>query len=317
MICGALRHDYICIMNKRLRIVFMGTPDFALPTLQILLSQGYDIPVVITAPDKAAGRGLKKRQSTIKLFALSEKIDVWQPINLKDESFQSELKLLNADLFIVVAFRILPDSVLDIPKLGSINLHASLLPQYRGAAPINWAIINGEKESGVTTFFIKAKVDTGDILMQKKIPIHSDDDSELLHDKLMLLGAETMLETVKLIESGHYKPIPQQSGKELKPAPKIYRELGELKASMSAQQAYNLIRGLSPHPACFFNYEGKQIKIYKTNTPENKLFGDRFFQKHGGKIYLHFFDASLEITSLQQQGKKRMSADDFIKGFRF
>ncbi len=304
-------------MSKPLRIVFMGTPDFALPSLEILLKHGYDIPLVITAADKPAGRGLKKRPSPIKSFALKNNIEVRQPQNLKDASFQSELRQLNADLFIVVAFRILPKSLLEIPRIGSVNLHASLLPQYRGAAPINWAIINGEQETGVSTFFIKPKVDTGDILMQEKTTIDIHENSEQLHDRLMIMGAKTLLKTVRMIESGQFKAIAQQASGDYKPAPKIYRDLGLLKASMTAMKAYNLIRGLCPYPACYIEHRGKQIKIFETALPSNRLSQGDFFFKEDGKIYLQFNDAALEVFSIQAQGKKRMPAAEFIKGFRF
>jgi len=304
-------------MSKALRIVFMGTPDFALPSLEMLLNQGYDIPLVITAADKPAGRGLKKRPSPVKSFAIDHQLEVWQPQNLKDTLFHSALRQINADLFIVVAFRILPKAVLEIPRIGSINLHASLLPQYRGAAPINWAIINGEKETGVSTFFIKPKVDTGDILMQEKTSIDIHENSEQLHDRLMMIGAKTLLKTLRLIESGQFKPVPQQETGAYKPAPKIYRDLGLLKPSMHAMDAYNLIRGLYPYPACYFEHRGKQIKIFETALPSNHPSQENFIFKENGKLYLQFDDAVLEVITLQVQGKKRMPAAEFIKGFRF
>ena len=252
------------------RIVFMGTPDFAIPSLQKLLEAGYEIPAVVTAPDKPAGRGMKLTESAVKKFALSKGLKVLQPEKLKNQDFIEELKNLKADMQVVVAFRMLPEVVWNMPPMGTINLHASLLPQYRGAAPINWAIINGEKETGVTTFKLKHEIDTGDILLQEKITIGDRETAGELHDRVKEIGAELLLQTIDKLSHNKLQETPQSiisgtSGDQryLHHAPKISTETCEIKWEKSTDEIYNLIRGLSPNPAAFTFLNGKKIKIFR------------------------------------------------------
>jgi methionyl-tRNA formyltransferase len=260
-------------MIKNLKIVYFGTPDFAVAGLKTLIDNNYNIAAVVTAPDKPAGRGKKLKSSAIKEFAQKHNLKILQPNNLKSPGFIEELRNLNANLQVIVAFRMLPEIVWAMPKYGTFNLHASLLPQYRGAAPINWAIINGEKETGVTSFFLKQKIDTGNIILQKKTDIKETDNAGTLHDKLMILGAEVILETVKLIEQEKVNPIPQDkiiSGK-LKTAPKIFKNDTIINWDKKALEIHNLVRGLSPYPAALTKLNGKTLKIYETsltNTPQ-------------------------------------------------
>lgn len=247
-------------MNKKdLRIVFMGTPDFAVETLKLLVENGYNVVGVVSTPDRPAGRGYKLQESAVKKYALSRGLYIMQPEKLRDESFLNELKRLNADLQIVVAFRMLPEVVWDIPPKDTFNVHASLLPQYKGAAPINWAVINGEKETGVTTFFLSHEIDTGDILFQEKISINDEDNAEVVHDKLMTLGAQLALKTVDAIENGEIKPKAQSkyyiNEAELKPAPKLFRDNTEIDWNKSGIEIYNFVRGLSPYPAAWTELE--------------------------------------------------------------
>ena len=238
--------------KEDLRIVFMGTPEFAVESLKALVESGYQVVGVITMPDKPIGRGHKIQYSAVKEYALSQNLTILQPENLKNEDFLTRLKTLKADLQVVVAFRMLPKAVWDMPPFGTFNLHASLLPQYRGAAPINWAIINGEEETGATTFFLTHEIDTGNIILQKKIPINRTDNAGTIHNKLMTLGAEMVLETVDLLLNEKIKAIPQKNlidkNETLKPAPKIFRETCQLSLDKSVEEAYNFVRGLSPYP---------------------------------------------------------------------
>jgi methionyl-tRNA formyltransferase len=310
-----------------MRIVFMGTPDFAVASLEKIIESGQNVVAVVTAPDRPAGRGQKLMPSDIKEAALKHNIPVLQPEKLKSEEFIAELKNINADLFVVVAFRMLPEIVWNMPKFGTINLHGSLLPQYRGAAPINWAVINGEKETGVTTFFITHEIDTGNILEHRKISISEKDNAGTIHDKLMMVGAELLAETIGKIQRNEIKAQPQESfiGKqELKHAPKIFRETCHINWNRTTDEIYNLIRGLSPYPAAYSDLaeEGKElvsIKIFETdkeeilkqvqNKPPGKIETD-------GKTYLRIYtnDGSLSILSLQYPGKKRLSIEEFLKG---
>ncbi len=308
---------------KKLRIIFMGTPDFAVPSLKILLDNGYDIVAVITAPDKPAGRGMKISESDIKKFAAAQNLKILQPEKLKNPEFINELRSLNADLQIVVAFRMLPEIVWNMPPMGTINLHGSLLPQYRGAAPINWAIINGEKETGVTTFKLKHEIDTGDILLQKKIEIGDTETAGELYDRMKEIGAELLLRTINNIKENKIQEVPQtQAGtgekEKLHHAPKISAETCEIKWGENTDDIYNLIRGLSPYPAAFTFLKGKKLKIFsveKERAATTNLPGDI---ESDNKSFLKFAcnDGNISIKELQLEGKKRMSVGDFLRGWR-
>lgn len=314
--------------KKDLRIVYMGTPDFAVESLKRLVEGGYNVVGVITMPDKPMGRhGSVLQPSPVKQYAVSQGLRVFQPEKLKDESFVEELRSLQADLQIVVAFRMLPEVVWNMPRLGTFNLHASLLPQYRGAAPINWAVINGDTETGITTFFLKHEIDTGEIIQQVRVPIADTDNVEIVHDKLMLLGGDLVLETVDAILNGTVKPIPQedlmQQGTELRPAPKIFRETCRIDWSKGGKQVYNFVRGLSPYPAawtelCSSDGTRQVLKIYET---------EKVFESHDRKVgtvhtdmktYFRIAvkDGFVKVTTLQLAGKKRMSVGDFLRGYR-
>ena len=307
-------------MAEDLRIIFMGTPDFAVPTLQVLVESGYPVVAVITAPDKPAGRGLKLVQSPVKEYALSRQIPVLQPTNLKDEAFLEELRSYRASLQVVVAFRMLPEAVWSMPAKGTFNIHASLLPQYRGAAPINWALINGEKESGVTAFFLQHQIDTGDIILQQKVAITEDDNFGTLYEKLKHAGAALALQTVEAIAAGTVATQPQPLSQELKAAPKIFKETCEINWQQPAAQVRNFIRGLSPYPAAWTMLEGKVLKVFaaelvSTDSPDA---GPGTFWSDN-KTYLHFATAAgtLSLTDLQLEGKKRMTIAEFLRGYRF
>ena len=306
-------------MNEHhLKIVFMGTPDFAVPSLDALVKNGFPVKAVVTAPDKPAGRGLRLQQSPVKVYAQKKGIPVLQPKNLKDPHFLNKLRDLDADLFVVVAFRILPPEVFRIPPKGSINLHAALLPQYRGAAPINWAIINGERVTGVTTFFIEKEVDTGHIIFQDSVGIGEDETAGELHDKLMKVGASLILDTVIAVENGSIVESPQPEVEELKKAPKIFPEQCRIDFTMPVDQAYNFIRGLSPVPGAWFEFEDKRMKVYRTEEEKKKhtqepgeiLSDDRTYFK------LIFPDGFLNVTELQVEGKRRMTVEEWLRGRR-
>ncbi len=300
-----------------MNIIFMGTPQFAVPSLNILLNSHHKISAVVTVPDKPKGRGQHLAQSDVKKFAAEAGLNILQPDSLKDPEFIEELKSLSPDLIVVVAFRILPKSVFKLPKFGSINLHASLLPKYRGAAPINWAVINGERETGVTTFFLQEKVDTGSIIMQKSIDILSDDNAGSVHDKLMSIGAQVVFDTVDMIENTNGAPqIFKQNNSEATPAPKIFKDDCRIDFDQAVDKVYDFIRGLSPYPGAFTEYRGKQIKILSTSKSHwDSLKGPgRFFIKEG-KLYVSTLNEFLEITELQMEGKKRMSSAEFLNGY--
>ncbi|MEO8108401.1 MAG: methionyl-tRNA formyltransferase [Ginsengibacter sp.] len=311
-------------MNK-LRIIFMGTPDFAVPSLKILLENGYDIIGVITAPDRPAGRGMKISESDVKKFAQSKSLKVLQPEKLKNLAFIEELKDLNADLQIVVAFRMLPEIVWSMPPLGTINLHASLLPQYRGAAPINWAIINGEIQTGVTTFKLKHEIDTGDILLQEKISIGDTETAGELYDRMKETGAALLLQTVNELSDGKAKEISQQqfqtfqeSSLQLHHAPKITAETGEIDWNKNVSEIYNLIRGLSPYHAAYTFLKAKKLKIFATEkeiaktkeTPGTVISDNKSFLKFACK------DGYILVKELQLEGKKKIFVEDFLRGWR-
>ena len=315
-------------MNKEsLRIVFLGTPEFAVESLDALVSGGYNIVGVVTMPDKIGGRGHKVIESPVKQYAVAHGLKLMQPANLKEPEFVEELRSLNADLQIVIAFRMLPEIVWSMPPMGTFNLHASLLPKYRGAAPINRAVMNGETETGVTTFFLKHEIDTGDIIQQVAVPIEIDDDVETVYDRLMHLGASLVLETVEAILAGTVKPIEQEklltTGEEPTPAPKIFKEDCRIDWNKTSWEVYNHIRGLSPYPAAwsaFVDAQGTeyQFKVFKTSHPEKFQSspvapGTIEYTKHTIKIACA--DGFIEILSLQLAGKKRMSSDEFLRGF--
>ncbi len=303
-----------------MKIVFMGTPDFAVASLNALLDADFDIVGVITAPDKPAGRGQKINESAVKQFAVQRGLRVLQPVKLKDPDFLNELKSLNADIQVVVAFRMLPELVWNMPPKGTINLHASLLPQYRGAAPINWAIINGEKRSGVSTFFLKQEIDTGDLLFAEEIDIEDDDTAGVLHDKLMVIGAGLLVKTIRAIEAGKYKEIPQNTHQEneLKKAPKIFREDCQINWDRPVKEVFNLIRGLSPYPAAFCQLQDKVLKIYRATAEEKPISEKPGDILTDNKTYLKFacHDGLISVLELQLEGKKRMKVDEFLRGVR-
>lgn len=302
-----------------MRIVFMGTPPFAVTSLDALIKSGCNVIGVVTAPDKPAGRGQKVSQSAVKEYALEHGLKVLQPLKLKDQDFLDELKALGADLFVVVAFRMLPAIVWTMPLRGTINLHASLLPQYRGAAPINWALINGEKESGVTTFFIKEDIDTGDILFTEKVTLTGHETAGELHDRLMNKGSVLLVKTVKAIESGRYSENPQAllvEGLELKLAPKIFKETCNINWNQSAEAIYNLIRGLSPVPSAFTQLNSKTFKIYKAEVDDKHPAIQPGGFLTDNKTYLKFAttDGFINVLDVQLEGKKRMGIEEFLRG---
>jgi methionyl-tRNA formyltransferase len=298
-----------------MKIIFMGTPDFAVPSLKALVESSHTVIGVVTGADKERGRGRKLTYTPVKEFALKNNIPVLQPEKLKDENFIGRLKELNADIYVIVAFRILPVEIFTIPPKGSFNLHGSVLPKYRGAAPIQWALINGDNETGVTTFMLEQKVDTGNIIIREKIKIEDGDDFGALHDKLSLLGAEVVLKTVSLIDSGEFKLLKQDDSLS-SPAPKITKELTEINWNKSAQEIHNLIRGLSPFPGAYFKFNDKVIKIYRSNIIKQSHSPGEFIQSKHSLITGCGKD-SLDIIELQQEGKKRMNIDEFLRGFSF
>ena len=298
-----------------MRIVFMGTPDFAVPSIRILLEHRYDVAAVVTAPDKPRGRGQQLSFTPVKEFALLHQLPVLQPENLKDASFVSQIQQLQPDLIIVVAFRILPRELFSLPKLGTFNLHASLLPKYRGAAPINWAIINGEHETGVTTFFLQEKVDTGNILLQARTPIHQDATAGEVHDALSLLGAETVLQTVRMIESGNAQPQPQNNFLAT-PAPKIFKDNCRIDWTAPAQKIHNFVRGLSPCPAAWTTHKGKTIKLYKTSIVErHSTQSGIILQRTADSIIVGTGECAIAILEIQQEGRKKMAIAEFLRGY--
>ena len=297
-------------------IVFMGTPEFAVPSLAILLQNKYRILAVVTAPDKPRGRGQQLSFTPVKEAALRHQLPVLQPVTLGDPGFAGQLQQLVPDLLIVVAFRILPREVFTIPRLGAFNLHASLLPKYRGAAPINWAIIRGEKETGVTTFFLQEKVDTGNLLLQARTPIREEDNAGTLHDRLAEIGAEVVLHTVRLIEQR--KAIPRQQDEHLaSPAPKIFKEDCRINWSLPSRDIHNLVRGLAPYPAAFTSHDGRVLKIFRTSltdAPCDKDTGSVVVSP--ASLHVATGDRLLEVHELQQEGKRRMSVGEFLRGYR-
>jgi methionyl-tRNA formyltransferase len=305
---------------KSIRIVFMGTPDFAVASLQALLDQGFNVVGVITAPDKPAGRGLEIQQSPVKQLAVTYKLPLLQPIKLKDSDFLEQLKAWKPDLQIVVAFRMLPEVVWALPAQGTINLHGSLLPNYRGAAPINWALINGEKKTGVTTFLLKHEIDTGDMLLQKEIEIEETDNFGSLYNKLKVMGAAVLTETIERYVQKEIAPTPQlNAGQSLKSAPKLLKETGAINWNSTVYAINNLIRGLSPLPGAYAKLDGKMLKIYYAVVIEEKITVEPGTIETDGKNYLRFAcqDGWLQVEEIQLEGKKRMKTIPFLQGYRF
>lgn len=326
------RLNYIFVflrrMNKEdLKIVFLGTPDFAVESLDAIVKGGYNVVGVVTMPDKPAGRGKKIMQSPVKQYAVEHGLRVLQPVKLKDPVFVEELRSLNADLFIVIAFRMLPEIVWQMPRLGTFNLHASLLPRYRGAAPINWAVINGDKETGVTTFFLKHEIDTGDIIDRRKVAIHDSDNVGDVHDRLMHLGAELTVSTIDSILDGSLKTVSQEEllameAVEASPAPKIFHDTCHIDWTREAVDVHNLVRGLSPYPGAWSlmadaGAEPQSMKIFETRLTGVPATGaPGTIVVDGKRMLVNTADRQLEIVTIQAPGKRRMSADEYLRGSR-
>lgn len=321
-------HQNKTVMTKeQLKIVFFGTPEFAVASLDKIVADGFNVVGCVTMPDKPAGRGHKMYQSPVKEYAVAHNIPLLQPVNLKDEQFQAELRAMNADLFIVIAFRMLPAAVWQMPPLGTFNLHASLLPRYRGAAPINWAVMNGDTETGVTTFFLKHEIDTGDILRQERVEILPTDNVGHVHDKLMALGADLTLDTIRHIIAGDLTPIPQEQllqGEEATPAPKIFKDTCRINWELPATRIHNHVRGLSPYPAAWSEIHDADnpgrpplvAKIFATAVcePVAPLRAGELFAENGHMWVGTASADCIEILELQPAGKKRMTAAEFLRG---
>lgn len=321
-----------------LRIVFMGTPEFAVASLDALVKAGYNIVGVVTAPDKPAGRGMKMTESAVKKYAVEHNLKILQPEKLKNPEFLENLKSLNADLQIVVAFRMLPEAVWSMPRMGSVNLHGSLLPQYRGAAPINWAVMNGEKETGVTTFKLKHEIDTGDILFQESFSIGENETAGEVHDKMKEIGAQVLVKTVKGLVEGTLKEKSQEDllnaesrtqntghlalsiqHSALKHAPKIFTETCKIDFTKTTKDVHNLIRGLSPFPGAFTELNEKTLKIYRSEKEITPITITAGFHETDGKTFLKFAcaDGYIHVKELQLEGKKKMVIEDFLRGYHF
>ena len=299
-----------------MRLIYFGTPAFAACSLERIVQEGYEVVAVVTAPDKPAGRGLQLRESEVKQTAIKLGLPVMQPINLKSEEFQSALRALDADLGVVIAFRMMPVAVWSMPRLGTFNLHASLLPAYRGAAPINRAIMNGETKTGVTTFFLRHEIDTGDLLLQEETAIGPDETAGELHDRLMWIGADLVAATLKGIEEGNLQPIPQGNAAGLPTAPKIFQDDCRIDWNRGAREVHNQIRGLSPFPGAFTEWQGHGIKVYRSRMAEEASPGPGiFFRSASNRLCAGCAEGSLELLEVQPQGKKRMSASDFLNGW--
>lgn len=304
-----------------LRIVFMGTPEFAVASLDALINAGYTIAGVVTAPDKPAGRGMKLNESAVKKYAVEKGLKVLQPQKLKDPDFLKELEALHADLQVVVAFRMLPEIVWNMPRLGTINLHGSLLPAYRGAAPINWAVINGEKQTGVTTFKLQHEIDTGNILLQESFPVGENETAGEVHDKMKETGARLLVQTVKGLAEGTLQEIPQSTLQgELRHAPKIFTETCKIDWNQPVANIHNLVRGLSPFPGAFTYFDDKMLKIYRSEKEPSAILSAAPGSYHtDGKTYLKFAcaDGYIHATEIQLEGKKKMTVTDFLRGYHF
>lgn len=310
--------------KKDLKIVFLGTPDFAVASLDRLVKGGYNVAAVVTNIDKAAGRGHRMLQSAVKQYAVSAGLPVLQPANLKDPEFVEQLRAVGADLFIVIAFRMLPQVVWQMPRLGTFNLHASLLPRYRGAAPINHAVMNGDTETGVTTFMLKHEIDTGDILRQERISIGPDENVGSVHDRLMKLGAELTIDTVDHILAGDLRPLPQaELAKDIEPsqAPKIFKETCRIDWTLPAAAVHNFVRGLSPYPAAWSELRSDttaptEIKIFATRVHAGDFGAPGTVSVSGDRMMVSCGDGAVEILSLRPAGKKQMEADAYLRGAR-
>ncbi len=303
-----------------MKLIFMGTPDFAVAALDALVRNGCNVVGVVTAPDRPAGRGQALKESAVKQYAREKGLPVFQPPKLKDPEFLQQLKSLNADLQVVVAFRMLPEVVWNMPPKGTINLHGSLLPQYRGAAPINWAIINGESESGVTTFFLQQEIDTGNLLFAEKVPIALNETAGELHDKLMAVGANLLLKTVEAVQTGNYSETPQgtMNPSVLKHAPKIFKQDCLINWRQAVEVVYNRIRGLSPYPTAFTQIDGQTLKIFRAEMEKTDSKFDPGSYSTDGKSFLKFAcaDGFISVTDLQLEGKKRMNVGAFLRGYK-
>ncbi|MDL5046327.1 methionyl-tRNA formyltransferase [Oscillatoria amoena NRMC-F 0135] len=300
-----------------MKIIFFGTPDFAVASLQKIMEAGFEVAAVVTAPDKQAGRGLKLQQSAVKQFAVEHNLPVLQPEKLKNPDFIEELRAYNVDLFVIIAFRMLPEAVWNMPPLGSINLHGSLLPQYRGAAPINWAVINGEKETGVTTFFLKHQIDTGSIILRDKIEIAETDTAGTVHDKLMVVGAELMVRTLTAIESNSYTLEEQDLSVETKHAPKIFKDDCLIDFSKPTEAVYNFIRGLSPYPTAWTKLGAQTLKVFWADKEidESTAISGTLLSDNKKYIKVACADGWLSLKDIQLEGKKRMGVEEFLRGF--
>jgi len=303
-----------------MRIIYLGTPDFAVPSLEILLHHGYEVVAVITAPDKPGGRhGLQ--ESAVKKFAVGRGLHVLQPEKLKNAAFLDELRALKADLQVVVAFRMLPEIVWNMPPLGTLNLHGSLLPKYRGAAPINWAIINGEKETGLTTFRLRHEIDTGDILFKEQLPIGPNETAGELHDRMMIIGADLVLRTVQALENDMAVPWPQSDQGAASHAPKIFTETCKIDFSWPTALIHNFIRGLSPHPGAWTELDGKTLKILRAELDADAVLPidatpGSFFSDGKNYLKVSTLDGAVQILELQMEGKRRMNVREFLNGYR-
>jgi methionyl-tRNA formyltransferase len=307
--------------KNNLRIIFMGTPEFAVPSLEILVGHKFNVVAVITAPDKPQGRGQKLVPSPVKECALKYGIPVLQPTNLKSPTFLEELRSYDSNLQVVVAFRMLPEAVWTMPSLGTFNLHGSLLPQYRGAAPINWAIINGEKETGVTTFFLRHDIDTGSIIFQEKEEIKSDDTVGTVYERLMKKGANLVLKTVQAIELGDYPSVPQNESVEIKHAPKIFKETCEINWNQPAESIRNFVRGLNPYPGAWTTLNGKVYKVFRCTTvdsqrsmADSKGTPGTIQTDHKTHLHLKTSDGWISIDELQPEGKRKMTIQEYLVG---
>ncbi len=303
-----------------MRIVFFGTPDFAVASLEALIQANFDVVAVVTAPDKPAGRGQQLQTSAVKQYAETQGLPVLQPAKLKDPIFVEELKLYKPDLQVIVAFRMLPEVIWNLPPLGTFNLHGSLLPNYRGAAPIHWAVINGETETGVTTFFLQHEIDTGDLLFQEKEPIHPNDTTGDVYGRLMKRGAKLVVKTAQAIQAGTTHPVPQDESAAMKPAPKLSRSTGEVHWSKRGEEIFNLVRGMHPFPSSHTTFQGKNCKLFQIKFHPEMIpdLGIGIWDTDQ-KTYLRVGcqNGYIEILEWQMEGKKRMKIEDFLRGYNF
>jgi len=301
-----------------LKIIFLGTPEFAVPSLKILIEHGYDVVGVITATDKLGGRGKKKLiQSAVKKYAVAQGLKILQPKNLKNSEFVEEVRALGADLQVVVAFRMLPRVIWDMPRLGTMNLHGSLLPKYRGAAPINWAVIKGEKETGVTTFLLKQKIDTGDILQQKSLPIGENETTGEVYNRMMEMGAGVLLESVQILENGDFQLLPQNDAIATK-APKVFHDTSEIDFIQPTQKVHDFIRGLSPYPTAWTKLDDKKLKIFRTKKEliDHDHEPGQFLSDNKKYLKVSTIDGYVLLEELQLAGKKRMDVKSFLNGYK-